>query len=160
MPKRFFEDADFLAAARDLAAAGGPASVTVTSVSERLGAPVGSFYHRFASRDVLNCCSTSGCALAKGPEQQHSSFFGSTISVKMQQSRGPPLCDCSELPHDGVKSGFNHFVYNDGRRNALAQIRADRRFRRIGQYEARESKLVGTHPAERIARKALVGGID
>ena len=53
MPKRFFEDADFLAAARDLAAAGGPASVTVTSVSERLGAPVGSFYHRFASRDVL-----------------------------------------------------------------------------------------------------------
>ena len=29
----------------------------------------------------------------------------------------------------------------------MAQIRADRRFRRIGQYEARESKLVGTHPA-------------
>jgi AcrR family transcriptional regulator len=53
MPKRLFEVADFLAAARDLAAAGGPASVTVSSVTERLGAPVGSFYHRFASRDVL-----------------------------------------------------------------------------------------------------------
>jgi AcrR family transcriptional regulator len=53
MPKRLFEDADFLAAARDLAAAGGPTSVTVSSVTERLGAPVGSFYHRFASRDVL-----------------------------------------------------------------------------------------------------------
>src|SRR4051795_5100491 len=53
MPKRLFEDADFLATARDLAAAGGPASVTVTSASERLGAPVGSFYQRFASRDVL-----------------------------------------------------------------------------------------------------------
>jgi AcrR family transcriptional regulator len=53
MPKRLFEDADFLAAARNLAAAGGPASVTVSSVTERLGAPVGSFYHRFASRDVL-----------------------------------------------------------------------------------------------------------
>jgi AcrR family transcriptional regulator len=53
MPKRLFEDADFLAAARDLAAAGGPASVTVSSVTGRLGAPVGSFYHRFASRDVL-----------------------------------------------------------------------------------------------------------
>ena len=53
MPKRLFENADFLAAARDLAAAGGPASVTVSSVTGRLGAPVGSFYHRFASRDVL-----------------------------------------------------------------------------------------------------------
>ncbi len=53
MPKRLFEDADFLGAARDLAAAGGPASVTVSSVIGRLGAPVGSFYHRFASRDVL-----------------------------------------------------------------------------------------------------------
>jgi AcrR family transcriptional regulator len=53
MPKRLFEHADFLAAARDLAAAGGPVSVTVSSVTGRLGAPVGSFYHRFASRDVL-----------------------------------------------------------------------------------------------------------
>jgi AcrR family transcriptional regulator len=53
MPKRLFEDADFLSAARALAAASGPASVTVTSVTERLGAPTGSFYHRFASRDVL-----------------------------------------------------------------------------------------------------------
>ena len=35
MPKRLFEDADFLAAARDLAAAGGPASVTVSSVTGR-----------------------------------------------------------------------------------------------------------------------------
>src|SRR3954469_21048072 len=53
MPKRLFEDADFLEAARYLAAAAGPASVTVSSVTGRLGAPVGSFYHRFASRDVL-----------------------------------------------------------------------------------------------------------
>jgi AcrR family transcriptional regulator len=53
MPKRLFEDADFITAARDLAAAGGPASVTVGSVTGLLGAPVGSFYNRFASRDVL-----------------------------------------------------------------------------------------------------------
>jgi AcrR family transcriptional regulator len=64
MPKRLFEDADFLAAARDLAAAGGPASVTVTSVTERLGAPTGSFYHRFASRDVLLANVWLGTALA------------------------------------------------------------------------------------------------
>src|SRR4051812_19532276 len=67
MPKRLFEDADFLAAARDLAAAGGPASVTVTSVSERLGAPVGSFYHRFASRDLLLANVWLGTALAFQP---------------------------------------------------------------------------------------------
>src|SRR5262249_17813584 len=53
MPKKLFDEGDFVQAARDLAAAGGPSSVTVTSVTERLGAPVGSFYHRFASRDVL-----------------------------------------------------------------------------------------------------------
>ena len=48
----FAHDA-FLAAARELAAEGGPASVTVGSVTGRLGAPSGSFYYRFASRDVL-----------------------------------------------------------------------------------------------------------
>jgi AcrR family transcriptional regulator len=48
-----FAHADFLAAARDLAAQGGPAAVTVLSVTERLGAPSGSFYYRFASRDLL-----------------------------------------------------------------------------------------------------------
>jgi len=53
MARPSFGHADFLAAARDLAAQSGPASVTVGSVTERLGAPSGSFYYRFASRDVL-----------------------------------------------------------------------------------------------------------
>jgi AcrR family transcriptional regulator len=48
-----FDHANFLTAARDLAAAGGSAAVTVLSVTERLGAQSGSFYYRFASRDVL-----------------------------------------------------------------------------------------------------------
>src|SRR5258708_25145986 len=45
--------AAFLTAARDIAAQNGPAAVTVSSVTERLGAPSGSFYYRFPSRDVL-----------------------------------------------------------------------------------------------------------
>ncbi|HME23831.1 MAG TPA: helix-turn-helix domain-containing protein [Acetobacteraceae bacterium] len=36
-----------------VAAERGPAAVTVASISERLSAPTGSFYHRFASRNVL-----------------------------------------------------------------------------------------------------------
>jgi AcrR family transcriptional regulator len=48
-----FEPADFLDAARELAAELGPAAVTVGSVTERLKAPKGSFYYRFASRDLL-----------------------------------------------------------------------------------------------------------
>ncbi len=48
-----FEHSDFLVAARDLAREGGPARVTVGSVTERLKAPKGSFYYRFASRDLL-----------------------------------------------------------------------------------------------------------
>ena len=48
-----FEHADFLVAARELAADQGPAGVTVGSVTARLKAPKGSFYYRFASRDAL-----------------------------------------------------------------------------------------------------------
>ena len=48
-----FADGDFLDAALAIAAEAGPPAVTVGAITERLGAPVGSFYHRFASRDVL-----------------------------------------------------------------------------------------------------------
>ena len=53
MGKPQFESADFLAAARTLASVRGPAAVTVDAVIARLGAPKGSFYYRFASRDAL-----------------------------------------------------------------------------------------------------------
>ena len=53
MGRAHFGHADFLDAARTLAIEHGPAAVTVGSVTQRLGAPIGSFYHRFASRDVL-----------------------------------------------------------------------------------------------------------
>jgi AcrR family transcriptional regulator len=48
-----FSQADFLAAASAIAAESGPSAVTVASISERLRSPTGSFYHRFASRNVL-----------------------------------------------------------------------------------------------------------
>jgi AcrR family transcriptional regulator len=48
-----FGDRDFLDAASVIAAERGPAAVTVGSIAARLKAPVGSFYHRFASRDLL-----------------------------------------------------------------------------------------------------------
>lgn len=53
MGRAKFDQADFLAAALAIAAERGPAAVTVGSISERLRAPTGSFYHRFASRNVL-----------------------------------------------------------------------------------------------------------
>jgi AcrR family transcriptional regulator len=53
MGHALFEHADFLVAARELAAEHGPAAVTVGSVTERLKAQKGSFYYRFASRDLL-----------------------------------------------------------------------------------------------------------
>jgi AcrR family transcriptional regulator len=53
MVPAYFEATDFLDAARQLAADHGPACVTVNSVIERLKAPKGSFYYRFASRDML-----------------------------------------------------------------------------------------------------------
>ena len=53
MGRPLFANEDFLAAARTIAAERGPAAVTVDSVTSRLKAPKGSFYYRFASRDLL-----------------------------------------------------------------------------------------------------------
>src|SRR5437870_7042704 len=48
-----FSQSDFLDAAQAIAAAEGPAAVTIASITARLKAPTGSFYHRFASRDLV-----------------------------------------------------------------------------------------------------------
>jgi AcrR family transcriptional regulator len=40
-------------AAMDLVAKGGPTAATVPAIADRLGAPSGSIYHRFASRDLI-----------------------------------------------------------------------------------------------------------
>src|SRR5246127_3371848 len=53
MGRAVFDNAGFLTAARALACERGPAAVTVDSVTQRLKAPKGSFYYRFASRDAL-----------------------------------------------------------------------------------------------------------
>ena len=53
MGRAQFDHANFLQAARALITERGPQAVTVDSVAERMGAPKGSFYYRFASRDGL-----------------------------------------------------------------------------------------------------------
>ena len=53
MGRARFDQSGFLAAARELIAERGPAAVSVDAVAERLKAPKGSFYYRFASREAL-----------------------------------------------------------------------------------------------------------
>jgi AcrR family transcriptional regulator len=48
-----FSRGDALVAAGSIAAADGPSAVTMALVAAQLGAPTGSIYHRFASRDEL-----------------------------------------------------------------------------------------------------------
>src|ERR1700732_53198 len=48
-----YDDRDFLDAALAIAAISGPPAVTIGALTDRLKAPVGSFYHRFSSRNVL-----------------------------------------------------------------------------------------------------------
>jgi AcrR family transcriptional regulator len=48
-----FKNEQFVDAALKIAADQGPAAVTIAAVAEEVGAPVGSVYHRFLSRDVL-----------------------------------------------------------------------------------------------------------
>lgn len=48
-----FTDDQLLDGALTLLAAGGPGAATIAAISEATGAPVGSIYHRFASRELL-----------------------------------------------------------------------------------------------------------
>ncbi len=48
-----FTDDQLLDGALRLLAAGGPGAATIAAISEATGAPVGSIYHRFASRELL-----------------------------------------------------------------------------------------------------------
>jgi AcrR family transcriptional regulator len=48
-----FTSSDMLDAAARLIARGGPRLATVTTIAAELGAPTGSIYHRFASRELL-----------------------------------------------------------------------------------------------------------
>jgi AcrR family transcriptional regulator len=48
-----FTDRDLLEAATQVAASAGPAAATVGAIASAAGAPTGSLYHRFPSRDVL-----------------------------------------------------------------------------------------------------------
>lgn len=51
-PSKYSAD-DILDVAGTLVRRGGPATLSVSAVAQRLGAPSGSIYHRFESRDVL-----------------------------------------------------------------------------------------------------------
>ena len=53
MGRAAFDETVFLDAAREIASEQGPAAVTVDSLTRRVQAPKGSFYYRFASRDIL-----------------------------------------------------------------------------------------------------------
>jgi AcrR family transcriptional regulator len=48
-----FNTEQILDATAQLVAEGGPGLATVAGIAERLGAPTGSIYHRFNSRDLL-----------------------------------------------------------------------------------------------------------
>ncbi|MDO9515894.1 MAG: TetR/AcrR family transcriptional regulator [Syntrophales bacterium] len=51
--KALYTRDQFVDAALKLLAEGGPGSVTIKAVAEETGAPVGSVYHRFLSRNIL-----------------------------------------------------------------------------------------------------------
>src|SRR5262245_10656681 len=54
MPRpRKFDDEQVLAAAGRLIARNGPSGATIGAIARAVGAPTGSIYHRFDSRDVL-----------------------------------------------------------------------------------------------------------
>ena len=53
MGRARFTETDFLTAALAIVSKHGPGGATIASITALLKAPTGSFYHRFASRNVL-----------------------------------------------------------------------------------------------------------
>lgn len=51
--KARFTKTDFINAALVILAKEGPGGVTMASIAKKIGAPIGSVYHRFESRDIL-----------------------------------------------------------------------------------------------------------
>ncbi len=51
--KPHFDESQFTGAALNLIAGKGPAAVTVASIAGEIGAPIGSVYHRFPSREII-----------------------------------------------------------------------------------------------------------
>jgi AcrR family transcriptional regulator len=153
MPKRLFEDADFLAAARDIAAAGGPASVTVTSVTERLGAPTGSFYHRFASRDVLLANVWLGTALAFQTDFVAAIKAGDGLAAALhtpiwvrhnvEEARAFLLYHRDDFAHGNWPQDLKDRVVRQGRRVDAAYKRLARdTFGGVGANELRLARFV------------------
>jgi AcrR family transcriptional regulator len=153
MPKRLFEDSDFLGAARALAAASGPASVTVTSVTQRLGAPTGSFYHRFASRDVLLANVWLGTALAFQTDfvaaikagdglaaALHTSIW---VRANFEEARAFLLYHRDDFAHGNWPQDLKDRVVRQGRRVDAAYKRLARdTFGGVGTNELRLARFV------------------
>jgi AcrR family transcriptional regulator len=59
-----FDERQILDAAERMIARDGPAAATIRAIAQALGAPTGSIYHRFASRDVLLAEVWLACAAA------------------------------------------------------------------------------------------------
>jgi AcrR family transcriptional regulator len=153
MPKRLFEDADFLSVARSLAAASGPASVTVTSVTQRLGAPTGSFYHRFASRDVLLANVWLGTALAFQTDFVAAIKAGDGLAAALhtpiwvrsnfEEARAFLLYHRDDFAHGNWPQDLKDHVVRQGRRVDAAYRRLARdTFGGVGANELRLARFV------------------
>jgi AcrR family transcriptional regulator len=153
MPKRLFEDADFLTAARSLAAASGPASVTVTSVTQKLGAPTGSFYHRFASRDVLLANVWLGTALAFQTDFVAAIKAGDGLAAALhtpiwvranfEEARAFLLYHRDDFAHGNWPQDLKDRVVRQGRRVDAAYKRLARdTFGGVGTNELRLARFV------------------
>jgi AcrR family transcriptional regulator len=153
MPKRLFEDEDFLKAARSLAAASGPASVTVTSVTQKLGAPTGSFYHRFASRDVLLANVWLGTALAFQKDFVAAIKAGDGLAAALhtpiwvranfEEARAFLLYHRDDFAHGNWPQDLKDRVVRQGRRVDAAYKRLARdTFGGVGPNELRLARFV------------------
>jgi AcrR family transcriptional regulator len=164
-----YSEEDFLVAALAIVAERGAAEVTVAAVSERLGSPTGSFYHRFVSRDallgslwlraVLQFQAGMGAALEAGDGLKAALHTPAWVRKHPDQARLLLLYDRKDFLHGEWPQDLRERVADMTRRMESASKQWARAiFGKDGRDEVRLAQFLVSELPVAVVRQHLVRG--
>src|SRR5215813_4556503 len=164
-----YSEEDFFGAALAIIAERGASEVTVAAVSERLGSPTGSFYHRFASRDallgslwlraVLQFQAGIGAALEAGDGLKAALHTPAWVRKHPDQARLLLLYDRNDFAHGEWPRELRERVADMTRRMEAASGRWARAiFGKDGRDEVRLAQFLISELPVAVVRQHLLRG--